>query len=211
MTYNQELYDSTEEWRQTRYNIFNAIYPKGYFKNKTVLEVAAAWGHIGNWFYTEHGANVTCTDYYQKWVDVIQERHPHIRSFILDVNKPWTLDEHFDVLIHMGVIYHQPREIVEDRLKEALQHCNEVIVETDAVMSDDAYLTEYVPRPPAEHAWEPHEMMTEYCRPSVSCITRILTESGFSGMVQQYTGTSYRPDDPPCARFLWFFKRNEHA
>jgi Methyltransferase domain len=200
------FYDTMERWRNDRFAVIEQHYDVStYFQGKTVLEVAAAWGHIGSRFANQYGATVTCTDYYDKWIQTINTRYPNIRTRIQDLNKPWDFDEFFDVIIHMGVIYHQPPDLVEIRLREAIAHCSEMIIETLAEISDDPM---YIARvePPREFTWEPLDMIVDYSRPSTAFINRILDDCGMTYTMVQYC-EPYKDDTHEEARFLWFCKK----
>jgi len=200
------FYDTTNEWRATRFQHIESHYDAAtHFQGKTVLEVAAAWGHIGAKFANEYGATVTCTDYYDKWVQTIATRYPNIRTFVQDLNNPWDLDEHFDVIIHMGVIYHQPPDIVEIRLREAIAHCSEMIIETLAATVDDPHFIQRVD-PPTEFTWEPLDMIVDYSRPSVEFINRILRDCNMEFTVVPYTIPQII-NGYEEGRFLWFCKK----
>lgn len=188
-------YDSFDGWRRTRLDMIESHYGKDYFKGKTVLEVGAAWGHIGAYFQNELGAIVTCTDQYDGWVKIIQERHPTITAFVQNINESWPTDVHYDVLIHMGVLYHQPIEVAEIRLREAISICDEMILESDAEENSDPWYIRAIPKPPPEDWWEP--IPTDYCCPSTAFVERILLESDMSFTRGQYSPT----------RFVWFCKK----
>ena len=190
------LYDGTQmrHWQHQRINLILEYYGTEHFKEKTVLEVAAAWGFIGAYFQNELGATVTCTDHYDEWVNIIKARYPNITSFVQNVNDPWPQDVHYDVLIHMGVVYHQPADIVDVRLREACRICDELILETEALEDKPEEYILAIPKP--EDLWEP--IGTEYCRPSTGYIERILIEEQFSILKR----IEYSPN-----RFLWFCKR----
>lgn len=195
---NNILYDTTNVWRALRYEFMEKHYVANHFMDKTVLEVGAAWGHIGSHFLNVWKAKeVTCTDHFQGWVDIISERHPNIKSYVQNINDPWPTDVHYDVLIHMGVLYHQPPELVEVRLREACSICTEMILETAVDKhSNDPNHIQRVPQPPLKDLWEP--IATEYCLPSVEYVSRILTEAGMRFTTQRYA------EDNRC---LWFCEK----
>jgi hypothetical protein len=182
------------DWQNRRINLILEHYGTEYFRGKTVLEVAAAWGHIGSYFQRELGASVTCTDHYDGWVNIIKERYPDITSYVQNVNDPWPQDVHYDVLIHMGVIYHQPAEVVAPRFREACKICDEMIIETEAIEHQPVDYILALPKP--EDLWEP--IGTEYCQPSTGYIEALLTDEGF--VVNKRI--EYAPN-----RFLWFCKK----
>jgi len=191
------LYDGAQmrSWQHQRINFILEHYGTEYFRGKTVLEVAAAWGFIGSYFQNELGATVTCTDHYDKWVEIIKARYPNVTAFVQNVNDPWPQDVHYDVLIHMGVIYHQPANLVEPRFREACKICDEMILETEALGNESVDYILALPKP--DDLWEP--IGTEYCKPSTAYIEKILTEEQFAILKR----IEYSPN-----RFLWFCKRS---
>jgi len=195
------MYDSVHmnEHRKKRLDLIVSHYGRKHFVNKSVLELGAAWGHIGAFFYNELGAAVVSTDHYDKWVDIIRERHPYLVAEVVNVNDitegNWPFTDDFDVVLHMGLLYHQPAELAEPTLKEILKHCNEAIIESQASGAGGPLSVEKRPKPPKEHLWE--EIATEYCLPSAAFVSRILDESGFEHTMNNYHGD----------RFMWFAKR----
>lgn len=183
-------------WREKRITIIAEHYGPEYFRGKTVLEVGAALGHIGAHFANIWDAKVSCSDHYKPWVDIIHDRHPNIMAFVQDINTPWP-ECHYDVIVHMGVLYHQPPHFVEPRLIEACQRCDELILESSVSKYDSPYHIESHPRPPNRDLYE--SVATEYCVPSKSCIDRILTEANMT-----FTSICYAE-----SRYIWFGTKSE--
>lgn len=193
-------YDSSEyhQWRMERINAIHAHYGKEYFRGKKVLEVAAAWGHTGAYFSRILGADVTCTDHYDKWVDVIKQRHPYVKAQVQNLLEPWPFTEPFDVIICMGVLYHLPYDRVEWAFRQVCENCKtDLILETGSMESADAHYAEPSPKPPEQDMWE--TIGTDYCCPSTSLLERVMNETGFMWM---RTGYNEHP-----SRRMWFGKK----
>jgi hypothetical protein len=199
-----KYYDSTHyhNWRKQRLDLIIDHYGKDYFVGKTVLELGAAWGHIGAFFKNELGAEVMCSDHYNKWVEIIRERYPDIPTITLNANdiideESWPCMMDFDVILHMGLLYHQPAHLAEPTLKEFCRHCTDIIVESPVeVNNSDPYFVGRKPRPPEKDLWE--TVATEYCSPSATFVGRILEESGMKYREVYYNGN----------RVMWFAQLN---
>jgi cyclopropane fatty-acyl-phospholipid synthase-like methyltransferase len=93
-------------WRKSRITKLEQIFGKEYFRNKSVLEVAAGNGKIGKFLCEEWGANVTFTDGRQALIDEIKQNNPESRAILVDHDAEWDLGERFDFIIHWGLLYH---------------------------------------------------------------------------------------------------------
>jgi 2-polyprenyl-3-methyl-5-hydroxy-6-metoxy-1,4-benzoquinol methylase len=197
MTENLEKYDLFwVEWAEPRCQMIVNYYGPEYFKNKTLLETAAAWGHIGN-FFSELGAKVLCTDYSDANLKIINEKFPHLKTENQNLNTPWTLNKTFDIIIHMGVFYHQTKENAERTLREVCKRGRDIIFETSVNHEDDNTLAIPDKAPPKEDLWEPDiESPSARNIPSVAYIERILTEEG-----KRFMREDYREN-----RALWFIE-----
>lgn len=191
------LYDLSqiETWRGGRYDLINAHYPEGYFRNKNVLEVAAAWGHIGRYFRDTLGAKVTSTDHYDKWVEIIKERGlPDIEAYVQNLLDPWPFKNKFDVIICMGVIYHVPFDRAEEVIDKVCQNCDEVILETSVLEDNlDPYYVQYWEKP--TDLWE--TIGTDYCIPTKAFVERVITKNSMTFTAVPST----------AGRYLWFCKK----
>jgi cyclopropane fatty-acyl-phospholipid synthase-like methyltransferase len=192
-----ELYDAfnMEDWRKIRLKIITDHYGYDYFRGKQVLEVGAAWGHIGAYFANVLGAKMTCTDHYDKWVERIKEKYPNIHTLVYNVNDKWPFGS-FDAIINMGVIYHQPADKVEPSLRSMCQHCTDLIIETSVEKTHEKVIIP-VDQPPAEHLWEP--IATEFCLPSHRFIEDILVDCNMN-----YQRFEYLPQ-----RTMWLAKKGD--
>ncbi len=178
MTYHNPLqadYDGYHYtgWRQQRLQHIQHHYAPDYFRGKTLLEVGAAYGHIGRHFAEVEGAIVTSTDHHQPWVDIIAARNTNVRALRQDLNDPWPFATPFDVIVSMGVLYHLPVTHAEQHLTDCCRNATDLILETDTVNNPHPKFIIDIPRPPVCDWWEP--VNTNYCRPSIAYVERVLS------------------------------------
>ena len=120
-------------WRESRINKIIKLFGKEYFKNKTLLELGCGFGHIGL-FFQSLGAKVLFSDGRKKNLDVI--RHSNKADTIcIDQDEPWKLKRKFDVILHMGVLYHL--ENWQQDLECALNHSNLIVLESEVANRSD--------------------------------------------------------------------------
>lgn len=123
-------------WRETRFSFIVKHYGAEFFKGKSLVEVGAGYGHLGNMFH-ELGARVTCTDGRIENVEGIRERFPHLNSFVCDLENDFP-DEHFDICIHTGVLYHLANP--EAAIIRSCASSNHLVLETETLDNADAFL-----------------------------------------------------------------------
>lgn len=101
-------------------------YGKGFFKDKTLLDIGTFHGINGN-IFSELGAIVTVQDAREEHVISVLEKYPHLIGYVHDLNNGLGTDDFYDVILHMGVLYHL--ESIQS-IRDACQHCNHLILET---------------------------------------------------------------------------------
>jgi hypothetical protein len=121
--------DHYTEWQNNRIKKIINIFGKDYFKDKSLLELGAGYGHIGIHFCSL-GARVTLAEGKQEHVDVMKHRHKNVAEQIIQLNQDqkWSLGKKYDLVIHMGVSYHLENWV--DDLECALAHTDNIIFET---------------------------------------------------------------------------------
>lgn len=120
-------------WRVTRIRKILSLYGCEFFNQKTVLELGSGHGDIGAFFYCL-GADVTCSDARQENLEVVQERHPYLKTVQADLDTEYPF-EHFDVIIHFGVLYHL--EDFKQHLIKCCKNCDHLILDTAVADSTD--------------------------------------------------------------------------
>ena len=119
-------YDS---WRHTRIKKIVTLFGgEEFFKDKTMLELGCGYGDIGAYF-KNIGAIVTLAEGRQEHVDEIKKRHKDIEVIQLDQDAHWNLNRKFDIIIHMGVLYHLKNW--RQDLKCTLNHSDLLVLETE--------------------------------------------------------------------------------
>ncbi len=93
------------QWRLLRVCKLEQIFGVDWFKGKRILELGCGYGNIGLYFQ-DLGADVTFTDGRQEFLDVVKKKCSTAKTILLDQNKPWDLQQEFDLVIHFGISYH---------------------------------------------------------------------------------------------------------
>lgn len=115
------------DWRRVRIKKIIKIFGKGYFKNKTLLELGCGFGHIGL-FFQAMGAKVLFSDGRGSHLAVVRQSSAMTTARI-DQDEPWSLNKQFDIIFHMGVLYHL--ENWQQDLECALNHSNLIVLESE--------------------------------------------------------------------------------
>jgi hypothetical protein len=104
-------------WQISRINFMNKILPYDFFEDKTVLELGAFNGFIGNFCHV-NGAKVTCVEGREENANGIRTTFPHLNVFCDNLDtKKWKYGK-FDIIINYGLLYH-----LENFHKEFLINC----------------------------------------------------------------------------------------
>ncbi|MDP1835919.1 MAG: class I SAM-dependent methyltransferase [Chlamydiales bacterium] len=129
-----------EQWREARVQAIEDFYGADFFKGKTLLEVGCGYGDVGAHF-EKLGAIVTCSDAQSEYEAIIRARYPNVDFKAADFQGPWPLDDHYDIIIHMGVLnrMHNPSYTIS----QACQHCTHLILEADCINSFDPNAIQY--------------------------------------------------------------------
>jgi SAM-dependent methyltransferase len=134
---NKHPFEQTQyvKWRTNRLKVWTKRFGIDFFDGKKILEVGAGHGDIGN-FFSQLGAEVTCTDAQAEYVTRLKERFPHIDTFVCNLEEdfpsgPW------DIIIHTGVLYHLSPEGVEFSVRKACSEGRIVLLETLVADSSD--------------------------------------------------------------------------
>jgi Methyltransferase domain len=120
-----------QEWTNKRVNRIVDIFGKSWFNDKTVLELGAAHGDIGIELL-KLGADVTFSDVRPEHLDSIGDNLKNFNFMpkcqIINQNKPYEMGKNFDLVLHLGVLYHI--ENWKQDLECALNHTNTMILES---------------------------------------------------------------------------------
>jgi hypothetical protein len=130
-------------WINNRYTVINdkinELFGEDFFKNKSILELGALYGHFGNKFY-QKGANLTCFEGRAENLEVLKKFYPHFNAKLFDCDKE-SITEHYDVILHIGLLYHLKN--VEKSLVNSLENCDVLILETENIdnNSEEIHIT----------------------------------------------------------------------
>ncbi len=125
-----------EFWRIKRIKAIVDYYGEDWFKDKKILELGCGYGDIGLVFRSL-GSEVVFAEGRPAHVDYLRRRFPQNRIYLMNCENEWPFaaEEHFDLILHMGLLYHL------DNIFFVLDHCLEcsdnIVLETEVSDSDD--------------------------------------------------------------------------
>jgi Methyltransferase domain len=164
-------------WRALRLQAILEHYGPRFFLNKSILELGAGYGAIGGALSTI-GGNVTCVEGRSGNVSEIKRRYPSLKAIKADLNEDmsslWSDGwGKWDVLIHMGVLYHLRDP--EQNLRQACHMSDCIVLETECADSDDPHFTTHK----KETAyWCDQSLDGIGSRPSPAFVERVLKDEG---------------------------------
>jgi len=162
-----------DQWRINRIAKIESIFGKEFFKDKTLLELGAGHGHIGNYFKTL-GAKVVFAEGREEHVKTIQSKNPNDQVIHLNQEFAWDLKRRFDIIIHWGVLYHLNNW--QQDLQCTLKHSNLVFLESEVCDSDDKNAEIKLP---SSNRYD-QELGEFATRPSAANVEENITKNGFS-------------------------------
>ena len=166
-------HDIYVELRSKRIKAIINYYGKDWFRDKKILELGCGNADIGNSFY-EMGAMVTATDAREEHLKLANEKYPHIKTVLFDLELPdWPFDENYDLILHTGVLYHLKN--YEKNLVNCLNHCDNMFLECVTADSDDDNYVEYIPN----EIGDDQSFCEIGCRASEKNIEKIMKENHF--------------------------------
>jgi SAM-dependent methyltransferase len=158
-----------DDWRARRLAAIRGHYGDAFFARRTVLELGCGYGDLGAAF-SELGADVTCCDVRGEHLEVLRQRWPRLKAVQADLNREWPFG-HFDVILHLGVLYHL--ESSHASLRQACRSCHHLVLETEVCDSNLPDLVVDTDEDGYDQAFDGRG-----CRPSPARVERILTEEG---------------------------------
>lgn len=209
-------FDHYVEWNLKRCAKVVAHYGIDFFKGKTLLDVGTLHGENGNTFY-ELGAIVTIQDAREEYVTSALEKYPHLNGYVHDLNDGLGTDDFYDIILHIGVLYHLESAIA---IADACRQCNHLILETQVCDSAVTGQIDVVEDP----SHTDHSYTGKGIRPSPSFVEGMLDGAGFefvrvstglecSGHTYDWTARTdgkyerMQPDGNAALRAMWFCKR----
>jgi len=123
MTFDDGIYP---DFVKARVNCVVTALGEQFFKDKTMLEVGCGYGYAGELF-EKLGANVTSLDARSEHIEIVEERYPHRKTVVADLEKD-KIDGHYDIVLSFGLLYHLENPM--HFIGEATRVCDNLIIET---------------------------------------------------------------------------------
>ena len=182
-------------WRKMR--IMAIMDTLGVIRDKNILELGCGDGSIGNFFYYL-GNTVTCCDARPECLEEVRTRNQAIRTVQADLNDQWPFDEHFDIILHLGTLYHL--DVPAFSLQKCCEFCDQLILDTEITGGGGESINSLSENPPVKYAAEIEfndhafdgklgDTNASGCRPTVKWVESILTINGFEAT--RYTDDKY--------------------
>tara|TARA_R110002012_G_C11442601_1_gene590796 strand:- start:64 stop:741 length:678 start_codon:yes stop_codon:yes gene_type:complete len=120
-----------EDWTKKRVDKIKSIFGKDWFHHKKILELGACHGDVGIEFL-KLGADVLFTDARESNLKLLYDKlnkinfNPKLK--IVDQNKDYNLKTKYDLVFHLGVLYHIKNW--KKDLENCLKHSNKLILES---------------------------------------------------------------------------------
>ncbi|ENM5767889.1 class I SAM-dependent methyltransferase [Vibrio mimicus] len=121
-------------WREKRVTEIIRHFSPLWFRGKKILELGCGYGEVGKNF-EGLGAVVTYCDARQEHLDVILKHRPHCKVVKADINNEWPFEEKFDLIVHMGVLYHLDN--MSFSIAKAMESAYHIVLETEVCDSND--------------------------------------------------------------------------
>lgn len=117
------------DWQNRRIQFMIGLYGQEFFKNKTILELGAFNGYIGNYFAEVCGSSVTSVEGRASNVNLMRSNYPLINSICSDLDTPeWDFGK-FDIIINYGLVYHL-QNYHKEHLTNCIKNCDFMFFET---------------------------------------------------------------------------------
>lgn len=168
--------DHYEYWRAERIVAIVDHYGEAWFKGKKILELGCGYGDIGHVLMTL-GAEVIFAEGREENCDYLRRRFPNNKIYCMNCENEWPFpeDAHFDMVLHMGLLYHLDN--LWFALDKSCACCDHLVLETEVSDSDDEdYILKINER---ADGWD-QSLIGHGSRPSGSCIEKHLHEIGWS-------------------------------
>jgi SAM-dependent methyltransferase len=136
------------DWRVKRVRKLEHIFSREWFKGKKVLELACGFGNIGL-YLKSIGADVTFADARQESLDTVKKKDENATLMLLDQEKPWILNQKYDLILHFGLLYNLNNW--ERDLRTTIQHAKFIALETAVARYSNSFECKIVkPEYPSE-------------------------------------------------------------
>ena len=172
--------DHYTSWQRARVVALENALPVDFWRGKSVLELGCGEAFFSTYALRQGAVRTVAVDGREVYVDRIRREKPEVDARHVDCDDPNAIrallaGEHFDILIHFGLLYHLTR--VDEHLLTLLEGSPfaHVILETEVIDTpDDVVLLV------REEEIGDQGLKLEGARPSPSRVERLLRERGYS-------------------------------
>lgn len=163
------------EWRAKRLRTIIQYYGADRLRGMKVLELGCGYGDIGMGLWTL-GADVFFSDARQEHLEVIRSRYPSLprnRLMQIDLEKGIEPSDRFDLILHLGVLYHLTNW--EKSIRDCAKVARFMVLESEVCDSDDNSFEISIQEEGYDQAFS-----GVGTRPSADNIEREMREAGFA-------------------------------
>jgi SAM-dependent methyltransferase len=126
-----------DDWTRKKIKTIIEHYGHRFFYNKRVLDLGCGYGDIGAAF-ARLGADVLCVDARQSNLDIIQKKHPYLKTLRADLDNDWPIDISYDIIISLDLLCHLKN--FEKHFTDICSRGEHIILETEVCDSNDPNL-----------------------------------------------------------------------
>lgn len=148
-----------------------------WFRSKSILDVGADEGDLGAAFW-RLGSDVLLIDARLEPLRIANKKYAGVETQVCNVDVEWPFHKTFDLIVSVGLLCHIKH--AEKHLRNALASCNNMVLETACLDSNDPYLGVCLPDN-RDIKGGSYTGFGSFLSPAM--IERIFTECGFTYQV----------------------------
>jgi SAM-dependent methyltransferase len=123
-----------DDWTRKKIKAIIDHFGHRFFYQKRVLDLGCGTGDIGAAF-ARLGADVLCIDARQSNLDILQKKHPYLKTLKIDLDNDWPIDMFYDIIISLDLLCHLKN--FEKHFDDICSRGEHIILETEVCDSND--------------------------------------------------------------------------